>query len=161
MSDIKTILLQFAVEHAWYLALGVISLLLSRRSQVDAWAEQNPRIAGVMKALRALGLDPWMFVQSLSLIVRKKLPEKPSTSPKPTTGAAALVLALALAPGMVSCASGPTKPVCAPEQLAKIEVAFVAEATEACAGKTIDTCEALPAIREKYAAKRKEWVNCQ
>jgi hypothetical protein len=74
MTDIKTILLQFLVEHAWYLVLGLIALITSRRSQIDAWAESHPRLAGTMKLVRSLGLDPWLLVQSLSLIVRGKLP---------------------------------------------------------------------------------------
>jgi hypothetical protein len=73
----KDILLQFAADYAWYLAFGLVSLLLAKRSQIDAWAESNPRLAGTLKLLRALGLDPWMALQSLSLIVRGKLPAKP------------------------------------------------------------------------------------
>jgi hypothetical protein len=71
--------LDYLSAHPWllWLVAGVLSLVLSRRSQIDAWAEQHPRIAGVMKLLRSLGLDPWMLVQSLSLIVRGRLPEPP------------------------------------------------------------------------------------
>lgn len=60
----------------WWLVAGAISLVLSHQSQIDAWAERNPRLAGVMKLLRSLGLDPFMLLQSVSLIVRKKLPVK-------------------------------------------------------------------------------------
>lgn len=70
---------------------------------------------------------------------------------------------LAIVGGVQACAtSKPAKssPECADEQLAKIEAAFLAEAIEACAGKTTETCEALPAIRAKYDAKRQEWVAC-
>lgn len=81
MSDIKTALLQFAIEHAWYLAFGLVSLALANRSQIDAWAEKHPRVAGALKLVRALGFDPWLLVQGLSLLIRKKLPAKPEVKP--------------------------------------------------------------------------------
>jgi len=61
-----------------------------------------------------------------------------------------------------ACAtSKPAKsPECGDEQLAKIEAAFVAEATAACSGKTYDNCPQLPAIRDKYSAMRQGWVQC-
>ena len=64
------------LPYALWLAAGVLSLVLSHRSQIDSWAEKNPRLAGAMKLLRSLGLDPWMLVQALSLIVRARLPVK-------------------------------------------------------------------------------------
>jgi hypothetical protein len=74
---VKEALLQLATDYAWYLAFGLVSLVLARRSQIDAWAESRPRVAGVLKLVRGLGLDPWLVVQSASLIVRGKLPAKP------------------------------------------------------------------------------------
>jgi hypothetical protein len=56
--------------------------------------------------------------------------------------------------------TGPKSPECSDEQLAKIEAAYIAEATETCAGKTYDGCEELPTIREKYQAKREAWKLC-
>lgn len=71
-------ILEFLAAHAWvgWLIFGVLSLALSRQSQIDAWVEQHPRIAGMMKLLRALGLDPWMAAQALSLLIRGRLPIK-------------------------------------------------------------------------------------
>jgi|SRR5688500_6633680 len=74
--------------HAWetllvHLALGVLALLVARRSQVDAWAESNPRLAGVMKLMRALSIDPWMIAQAFMLILVKRLPEDPKVEIKP------------------------------------------------------------------------------
>jgi hypothetical protein len=70
--------LDYVAAHPWvgWLFLGLLSLLVSQKSQIDAWAEKNPRAAGFMKLLRSLGIDPWLLVQSLSLIVRGKLPVK-------------------------------------------------------------------------------------
>jgi hypothetical protein len=70
--------LDYVAAHPWvgWLFLGLLSLLVSQKSQVDAWAEKNPRVAGFMKLLRSLGIDPWLLVQSLSLIFRSKLPVK-------------------------------------------------------------------------------------
>lgn len=68
--------LDYLTAHPWagWLLLGAVTLLLSRKSQVDAWAESHPRVAGVHKLMRSLGIDPWMLLQSVSLIVRGRLP---------------------------------------------------------------------------------------
>src|SRR5690606_40061012 len=68
-----------AKANAWsmvglYVALGLISLLIANRSQIDEWAEKNPRVAGIQKLMRSLGIDPWMLLQGLSLLIRGKLP---------------------------------------------------------------------------------------
>lgn len=65
---------QWFVMFVWAAVSGMLSLLIAERSRIDAWAEKNPRIAGVLKLLRALGFDPWLIVSAVSLIVRKKLP---------------------------------------------------------------------------------------
>lgn len=74
--------LGFLKPYLWYLVFGLISLLLSKRSQLDHWAEQNPRLAGLMKLLRSTGLDPWLAVQALSLIVKGKLPNQVTAASK-------------------------------------------------------------------------------
>lgn len=70
------------------------------------------------------------------------------------------VLVLAGLAGCASRGTVPKTPECSDEQLAKIEAAFIAEAIEACRGQTTKDCEALPALREKYDAKRVAWANC-
>ena len=50
---------------------------------------------------------------------------------------------------------------CSEARLAEIEAAYVAEAVLACRGQDVETCEALPEIRERYDAMRKEWVQCR
>ena len=62
---------------------------------------------------------------------------------------ALLALAAALALDCSGSPKKPASPACSDEQLAKIEAAYIAEATEACSGKTFDNCEALPGIRAK------------
>lgn len=57
-------------------ALFTVNLLLGKRSQIDGWAERNPRAAATMKFLRAVGIDPWMLLQSASLALTGKLPSK-------------------------------------------------------------------------------------
>jgi hypothetical protein len=64
------------LPYALWLTAGLLSLLLANKSQVDGWAEKNPRLAGLMKLTRSLGLDPWMLVQALSLLVKARLPVK-------------------------------------------------------------------------------------
>lgn len=59
-----------------YAALtGILNLVLARKSQVEAWSEAHPKLAAGAKLLRAIGLDPWQIIASLSLFFRSKLPE--------------------------------------------------------------------------------------
>jgi len=56
-----------------------------------------------------------------------------------------------------------TRP-CKPQDLAKIESDYVAEATKACLAEGAHsraTCKAFPAIEQKYQAQRKAWVECK
>lgn len=68
------------------------------------------------------------------------------------------ILALAT---LVMTAACRERPACSAPALGTIEAAYLAEALEACKGKTRATCEALPAIEAKYATKREEWVKCR
>jgi hypothetical protein len=54
---------------------GIFNLILGHKSQVEAWAESNPKLAAILKFTRALGFDPWNLIAAISLIVQKKLPE--------------------------------------------------------------------------------------
>lgn len=58
----------------WFLASGLLSLAFSYKSQINAWAESKPRVAGVMKIIRGVGPDPWIILQGIYLIVRGRLP---------------------------------------------------------------------------------------
>lgn len=68
--------------YLWYVVAGLVSLLVAHRSQIDAWAESKPRLAGLMKLLRAVGFDPWLLVQGFSLLVNKRLPAKVAAGSK-------------------------------------------------------------------------------
>jgi hypothetical protein len=87
-----------AHRSALYLLAGLLSFLVAHRSQVDAWAEKNPRVAGLMKLLRGAGIDPWLILQGLSLVLLKRLPkpkDPPSTPPTVTnSGAGISIVAL-------------------------------------------------------------------
>ena len=63
-------------------ASALLNLVIAERSRVDAWCERHPRIAAVLKIVRAVGVDPWHLVAAASLFVNKQLPEasKRSTS---------------------------------------------------------------------------------
>lgn len=54
---------------------GILNLVLARKSQIEAWSEAHPKLAAGAKLLRAIGLDPWHIIASLSLFFRSKLPE--------------------------------------------------------------------------------------
>lgn len=98
-----------------YLALGILNALIAKRSQIDAWAEANPRAAALLKMMRALGLDPWMALQSLTLLVKGRLPlalkgrqdEPPRVTPipPPATGPVALFVIAFVALTQQACSS--------------------------------------------------------
>lgn len=52
----------------------VLQFAYGRRSQIDAWCEKRPRVAGVLKILRGLGVDPWLIIQGLTLLAKGRLP---------------------------------------------------------------------------------------
>jgi hypothetical protein len=74
----------------YQLAASLLSLLLGRKSQVNAWAESNTTAAAAMKFFRATSIDPWMLVQSAHLAVNKRLPPS-STTPTSLAGKPAVV----------------------------------------------------------------------
>ena len=55
-------------------AYCVLQVAYGRRSQIDSWCEARPKVAGVMKLLRAVLPDPWLLVQGLTLLVKGRLP---------------------------------------------------------------------------------------
>lgn len=59
----------------WWLLTGIINLAFAYKSQIEAWAESNPRLASLLKLSRALGFDPWNLLSSLKLLASKKLPD--------------------------------------------------------------------------------------
>lgn len=71
-----------------------------------------------------------------------------------------LILALVLV-ATAGCSSTQERAACAPEALAAIEASYIDEALQACEGQEAEDCEALPAVREKYAAKRRQWEDCR
>lgn len=57
---------------------------------------------------------------------------------------------------------GAERPACAPETLATLEAAYVAEVLSSCPGyKTPEECPAYPEIRARFQAKRAEWEQCK
>lgn len=55
--------------------VALINVALGYRSQIDAWCERKPRVAGVLKILRGSGFDLWMILQGISLVFRGRLPD--------------------------------------------------------------------------------------
>jgi hypothetical protein len=71
MLDTKTLLAALA----YALLTGLLNLIFSKKTQINAWCEANPRLAAIGKLMRAVGFDPhglWAFV---TLFVTKKLPQ--------------------------------------------------------------------------------------
>jgi hypothetical protein len=59
----------------------------------------------------------------------------------------------------VACASA-TPAECDELALAKLEASYLREAAALCHGQAYESCDVLPAIREKYREKRRKWVAC-
>ena len=105
--DNQPILVNLLTVLLIWLAIGVLNMLIAYHSQIDAWCEQRPVLAGILKLVRGLGLDPWLMLQGIILLLKGRLPpymtppvataEKPKDKPWfPPGGAAACVLILAL-----------------------------------------------------------------
>lgn len=67
---------------------------------------------------------------------------------------------LALVVAIVAC-SRPPRPACGPEQLAKLEAEYFAEAVTTCKGRRASECAELPGIEARFEAKREEWARCR
>jgi hypothetical protein len=59
----------------WWLLTGIINLAFGYKSQIEAWAESRPYVAGLLKTCRALGFDPWNVLSAIKLFAQKKLPD--------------------------------------------------------------------------------------
>lgn len=95
MNDLNlNVLLTFA---AYAVITGLLNLLLSERSRVDAWAESKPKLAAALKVLRAIGLDPWHLVSAVSLFFKGKLPQPKEPEAKSGKAGPLLVLLVACA----------------------------------------------------------------
>jgi hypothetical protein len=70
-------------------------------------------------------------------------------------------LGLACLNVLLSCARAAERPACAELELGKLEAAYVNEVVTACKDEGFDACKARPAIEEKYAALRKDWIACR
>lgn len=72
----KDLLLSYVLPLLLWGALsGVLNLILTRKSQIEAWVNAHPTLAAWSKFLRSVGFDPWAFHAWLTLLVKKKLPE--------------------------------------------------------------------------------------
>jgi hypothetical protein len=145
---------QAASLPAWqvllYLAATfLLSLLLAKRSQVDAWAEANPRIAGLLKMLRGAGIDPWLIVQGVVLFATGRLPaslrpaastDEPPKPPKPPAGAAGAGMALAfvlVAAALAGPGCGPPPAPCSQDDFQRGELALI---VAGCATRRAQVC---------------------
>lgn len=70
MPDLNVLLAAFG----YAVLTGLLNLIFSRKTQIEAWCAANPRLAAVGMFMRSIGFDPhnlWAFV---TLLVAKKLP---------------------------------------------------------------------------------------
>ena len=74
--------------------------------------------------------------------------------------ASSLLVLVGLVQACATSKQAKHSPECSDAELAKIEAAYITEATAACAGQSYATCDKLPELRAKYDARRKEWADC-
>lgn len=161
------------------LVTGVFNLLFSHKSQIADWAEQNPRLAAVMKLTRALGLDPWALIAAFQLAITKRLPDaqknidnskkgppsggvdvtanigprpRPDNTDVNTPPAAIRAWHLAFGAALVmSC--NPLHPPCDESKLRAIDAEYLeAVGTQCLQYASAASCPALPALRAKHSA---------
>lgn len=143
--------------------IGMIGSTLESIGQRKGWTW----LVAVAQRLEAATIDVPKLIRGSRKTAEEKAkkddsdPKTPrsggsSVGPVTTTFMAFAVIALVACSG----AQKPPPPECTKEQLAKLELSYIAEASAACAGKTYDSCEALPAIRAKYRSLRDEWKEC-
>jgi len=72
--QLQTWFLAHWVVYGSIVLVFIINLIVSRKSQIDAWCEANPRVSSVLKILRGLGIDPWIIIQGIALLFTAKLP---------------------------------------------------------------------------------------
>lgn len=143
-----------------WLLTGLLVLLLTKKSQVDEWAQEHPRIAGLMKTLRGIGLDPWIIAQGLCLIFLGRLPNwvQSAAEPvvKPPKPPVALMLVLALL--LLRCSSAPVKPPCDEAKLGAIDAEYVEQVTFTCLPKydRKEDCPEWPELKAKHRKRLRE-----
>lgn len=101
----------YGVLAAYALLTFFVNLVFSKRSQIDAWCEANPRLAAFAKLFRGAGVDPWAIAQAVVLFVTKQLPGyQKQTLPQLAARSRrrgfppAMMLALCLIPLIAGCA---------------------------------------------------------
>jgi hypothetical protein len=67
---------------AYALLTGIFNAIFAHKSAINSWAETNPRLAGVLKITRALGLDPMHLWAAGALIVKGRLPKVQTDPPE-------------------------------------------------------------------------------
>lgn len=142
-----------------YLALGVLNALIAKRSQIDAWAEANPRAAALLKMMRALGFDPWLAVQSLTLALKGRLPlalksppevepvtkDPPVPFPPPPPVGPAILLLLLVALSQQACSAARQQEACSEANMAALVAKCRFRVETECGDIPDEEC---PAIRE-------------
>lgn len=111
-----SLMMAWASEHLavlWPILSALLVLVLRSRTPEDwvALGERSPRLQGVIRLVRALGLDPVKAVSALTQIVTARAPAPPAARPatprEGQSGGARLdLIALALASGVVCIALG-------------------------------------------------------
>lgn len=132
---------------------GAANLALSYRSQIETWAEANPRAAALQKLLRAIGLDPWNLVSAVSLWAKKRLPDAQQNGTKAVAALVEKEASMSPPPSDDDDTPRFPGPPAAPVIGLLLFVLLAAHST-ACGGRQGGACDPTDAVRitEKYRA---------
>ncbi len=168
-----------AVSLLYAAATGIFNLILGHKSQVEAWAQSNPKLAAVLKFTRALGLDPWNLFSAALLLLKGKLPAaQQANSPIAKVeqakadaklraeavddtvriGPLAVLLLAALSLHQAACHSAPP---CSEDKLRAIDAAYLADVAKQCLPQynTAAECPAYEGLRAKHSKALHEACN--
>jgi hypothetical protein len=162
-----TINLNVILAAVGYAALtGLFNLLLGHKSQVEAWALANPRLAAILKLTRALGLDPWNIFSAALLLLKGKLPaaqqanspiakaEQQKLNVARLAGPLIVLLFCCSLPALHGCATA--KPPCDEAKLRAVDAAYLTDLAKACLQyPTAQDCPSYPGLKAKHEADLK------
>lgn len=142
---------------------AMLSALTARTTELGGLLS-DVLVGGTVSGLIGIGGHHAMKASQLPLL--KHYQGAPRKRDLPVANAIVFATVLTFVVGIpllfiLGCASPSKRPACAPEELAKIEAAFIAEGAVVCRGQKYETCPELPALREKYDALRAEWERCE
>lgn len=140
---------------AYALLTGIFNAIFAHKSQINEWAAKNPRLAGVMKITRAIGLDPQHLWAAAALIVKGKLPKvqtEPVVDVDSTSRIGPLLTLVFLATAIHQQGCAAKSLPCDESKLRAVDAEYLIEVGKQCLQyASAAECPALPELRAKHS----------